>query len=71
MKKIKVKEANQNTSAIQVFGMLLIIFAVVDFATSWMGINLTGFMGQTSRFTPIIFGLMGSALMNMGRKDDG
>ena len=63
MKKTKVKEINQETSVLQVLGVLLIIFAVADFALSWMGINLTAFMGPVSRFSPIIFGFIGAALM--------
>ena len=60
---------NNSNSIFQVLGGLLIIFAVADFATSWMGINLTPFMGSASRFSPIIFGLIGSALMNIGKED--
>ena len=70
MKKTKVKEINQETSVLQVLGVLLIIFAVADFALSWMGINLTAFMGPVSRFSPIIFGLIGTALVNVGKEDD-
>ena len=50
-------------------GVLFIIFAVADFATSWMGINLTPFMGSASRFSPIIFGLIGSVLMNINKQN--
>ena len=32
---------------------------------SWMGVNLTPFMGSASRFSPIIFGVIGSVLLNM------
>ena len=69
MKKTKVKEINQETSVLQVLGVLLIIFAVADFALSWMGINLTAFMGPVSRFSPIIFGFIGAALVNVGKED--
>ena len=65
MKKTKTKVKENNTSVFEVLGILFIIFAVADFATSWMGINLTPFMGSASRFSPIIFGLIGSALMNI------
>ena len=58
-----------NTSVLQVLGGMLLVFAVADFALSWMGINLTQFMGPASRFSPIIFGVIGSALMNI--KEDG
>lgn len=69
MKKTKTKVKENNTSVFEVLGILFIIFAVVDFATSWMGINLTPFMGSASRFSPIIFGLIGSALMNINKQN--
>ena len=68
MKKTKTKSRENNTSVFDVLGVLFIIFAVADFATSWMGINLTPFMGSASRFSPIIFGLIGSALMNINKQ---
>ena len=68
MKKTKTKARENNTSVFDVLGVLFIIFAVADFATSWMGINLTPFMGSASRFSPIIFGLIGSALMNINKQ---
>ena len=68
MKKTKTKVKENNTSVFEVLGILFIIFAVADFATSWMGINLTPFMGSASRFSPIIFGLIGSALMNIKKQ---
>ncbi len=70
MKKINVKTVEQTTSALQVIGGLFILFAIADFALSWMGTNLTGFMGPVSRFSPIIFGLIGSVLMNSGKEND-
>ena len=70
MKKTNVKIVEQKTSALQIVGGLFILFAIADFALSWMGINLTGFMGPASRFSPIVFGLIGTVLMNYG-KDDG
>ena len=70
MKKTNVKVVEPKTSILQVIGGLFILFAIADFALSWMGTNLTGFMGPASRFSPIIFGLIGSFLMNVG-KDDG
>ena len=69
MKKTNVKAVEQNTSALQIIGGLFILFAIADFALSWMGTNLTGFMGPVSRFSPIIFGLIGSFLINYGRED--
>ena len=47
----------------KVIGMLLIAFAFIDFVASYQGINLTPFLGDFSRFSPIIFGLIGGALM--------
>ena len=47
----------------KVIGMLLIAFAVIDFVASYQGINLTPFLGDFSRFSPIIIGLIGAALM--------
>ena len=54
----------EKTSLTQILGSLMIGFAVIDFALSYAGINLTSFLGSTSRFSPIIFGLIGSALLN-------
>ena len=68
MKKTNVKTVEQSTSALQVIGGLFILFAIADFALSWMGTNLTGFMGPVSRFSPIIFGLIGTVLMNSGKE---
>lgn len=65
MTKINKKSKDGNFSIIQILGGLLLIFAITDFALSWMGINLTNFMGPVSRYSPIIFGLIGSALMNI------
>ena len=66
MKKVKVQNETNNTSALQVLGFLLIAFAVADFALSWAGVNLTSFMGAASRFSPMIFGFIGATLMNAG-----
>jgi len=68
-KKMKrVKEDTGRTSFINLVGGLLIAFAVVDFAMSFAGTNLTSFMGPVSRFSPIIFGLIGSTLLNVGKE---
>ena len=67
MTQTKVKTGN--TSVLQVLGGMLLVFAVADFVLSWMGINLTQFMGPASRFSPIIFGVIGSALINMTKED--
>ena len=70
MSKVKIKTKENNFSVLQILGSLFLIFAVADFAVSWMGINLTPFMGSASRFSPIIFGVIGSVLLNM-KKEDG
>ena len=69
MSKVKIKTKENNFSVLQILGSLFLIFAVADFAVSWMGINLTPFMGSASRFSPIIFGVIGSALLNMNKED--
>ena len=63
-----VKEDTGGTSFINIIGGLLIAFAVIDFAMSFTGTNLTSFMGPVSRFSPIIFGLIGSTLLNVGKE---
>ena len=70
MSKVKTRTQENNFSVLQILGSLFLIFAVADFALSWMGVNLTPFMGSASRFSPIIFGVIGSVLLNM-RKEDG
>ena len=69
MSKVKIKTKENNFSVLQILGSLLLIFAVADFAVSWMGINLTTFMGSASRFSPIIFGVIGSVLLNLNKED--
>ena len=48
--------------------------AVIDFITSWLGINLTYFLGEASRFSPLIFGGIGLVISKMaetgGAEDD-
>jgi hypothetical protein len=69
MTQVQTKNKTDNFSVLQILGGLLLVFAVADFALSWMGINLTQFMGPASRFSPIIFGVIGSALINMTKED--
>ena len=69
MSKIKTRTQESNFSVLQILGSLFLIFAVADFALSWMGVNLTSFMGSASRFSPIIFGVIGSVLLNMKKED--
>ena len=68
MKNVKVKEETSSTSALSILGGLLIIFAIVDFGLSWTGVNLTGFLGPVSRFTPMIFGFIGATLLSAGKE---
>ncbi len=70
MSKVKTRTQESNSSVLQILGSLFLIFAVADFALSWMGVNLTSFMGSASRFSPIIFGVIGSVLLNL-KKEDG
>jgi len=61
-KAIVIRE--EETSITQVLGGLMIAFAVIDFAMSYAGVNLTSFLGSASRFTPMVFGLIGGVLVN-------
>ena len=70
MSKAKLKKEENNFSVLQILGSLFLIFAVADFAVSWMGINLTPFMGSVSRFSPIIFGIIGSVLINLEKEEN-
>ena len=45
-------------SVLQVLGTLLLVFAAADFVLSWMGVNLTPFMGLLLDF--LIFGVLGT-----------
>ena len=48
----------------QGIGGILIIFAIADFGLSYLGYNLTPFLPDgISRFSPIIIGLIGGALL--------
>ncbi len=69
MSKAKLKKEENNFSVLQILGSLFLIFAVADFAVSWIGINLTPFMGSVSRFSPIIFGIIGSVLINFEKEE--
>ena len=51
-------------SIIQGIGGILVIFAIADFGLSYAGYNLTPFLPDgISRFSPIIIGLIGGALV--------
>ena len=69
MTQVQSKTKTDNISVLQILGGMLLVFAVADFVLSWMGINLTQFMGPASRFSPIIFGVIGSALINMTKEN--
>ena len=62
------QEEEEKTIIVQILGGLMIGFAVIDFAASFAGYNLTPFLGSASRFSPIVFGLIGSALLNSNSK---
>ena len=64
MRKAIVTREEQKTSILPVIGGIMIGFAILDFALSYGGVNLTSFLGPASRFSPIVFGLIGSALLN-------
>ena len=69
MTKVSIKQETSNFSVLQVLGTLLLVFAAADFVLSWMGVNLTPFMGAASRFSPIIFGVLGTVLININKED--
>ena len=69
MKKMKTVTKDQSTGIVELLGMLMIGFAMIDFALSWMGVNLTSFMGPISRFSPMIIGFIGLGLLNIGKND--
>ena len=71
MKTVKAEQVEEKdgTSITNVIGGLLIAFAIADFAMSYAGTNLTSFLGPASRFSPIILGVIGSALLNVGKED--
>ena len=71
MTKLNNKTETNSFSVVQVLGALFLLFAAADFILSWMGFNLTPFMGSASRLSPIIFGFIGAALMNINNKEDG
>ena len=58
-KAIVIRQEEEKTTIVQILGGLMIGFAVIDFAASFAGYNLTPF---------IVFGLIGSALLNSNSK---
>jgi len=70
MKKVKVEEVKNGNAVMQTFGGLLIAVGILDFALSWGGTNITGFLGPLSQFTPIAFGFIGFAILGAGKEQD-
>ena len=70
MKKVKVQEVKSENAVIQTFGGLLIAVGILDFALSWGGTNITGFLGPLSQFTPMIFGFIGAAILSAGKDQE-
>ena len=68
MKKAMVIREEEKTSVTQIIGGLMIGFAAIDFIASYAGLNLTPFLGSASRFSPIVFGVIGSILVNSNSK---
>ena len=66
----KVKEEKNENAIVQTFGGLLIAVGILDFGLSWGGTNITAFLGPLSQFTPIAFGLIGAAMLNVGKKQE-
>jgi len=65
-----VKEEKNGNAIVQTFGGLLIAVGILDFALSWGGTNITGFLGPLSQFTPMAFGLIGAAMLSAGKEQD-
>ena len=50
-------------------GYIFVAFAAADFLAGNFGnMNLTYFLGSVSQYSPIIFGLIGAALINFDSK---
>ena len=64
MRKTTVINQEPKQSVLPIIGGVLIAFAVADFTLSYAGVNLTSFLGPASRFSPIVLGLIGGALLN-------
>ena len=70
MKKVKVEEVKSENAVMQTFGGLLIAVGILDFALSWGGTNITGFLGPLSQFTPMAFGFIGFAMLSAGKEQE-
>ena len=70
MKKVKVEEVKNGNAVMQTFGGVLIVVGILDFALSWGGTNITGFLGPLSQFTPMAFGFIGFAMLSAGKEQE-
>ena len=70
MKKVKVEDVKSGNVVMQTIGGLLIAVGIMDFALSWGGTNITGFLGPVSQFTPMIFGFIGAAMLGAGKDQE-
>jgi hypothetical protein len=70
MKKVKAQEVKSENAVMKTFGGLLIAVGILDFALSWGGTNITGFLGPLSQFTPMAFGLIGAAMLSAGKDQE-
>ena len=66
-KNVTLINDEKRTGITSILGWLLIVFSLVDFALSFLGVNLTSFLGSFSKFTPVITGLLGSLLINSNK----
>ena len=64
MKKQTIIDKEPKPAILPMIGRIMIAFAVVDFALSYTGVNLTSFLGPASSFSPLVLGLIGGALLN-------
>ena len=62
-KAIVIRQEEEKTTIVQILCGLMIGFAVIDFAASFAGYNLTPFLGSASRFSPIVFGLIATTFL--------
>lgn len=67
--KTKVEESN-GVSFLTIIGYIIVGIALFDFASSYAGYNMTAFLGEASRFSAIVLGLLGGALISAGKGDD-
>ena len=70
MKKVKVEEVKSGNAVMQTLGGVLIAVGILDFALSFGGTNITGFLGPLSQFTPMAFGFIGFAMLNAGNDQE-